>query len=118
MSAAKQQPTMAWHPETGESKIYNHPSEVPEGWLDTHPDNVPKAPKPAPSPVEDKLPMTRKEIVAALTEGGLQFDPKAPVKVLYAQLTDAVKSALTDAGVSFDDAADTKALLEKLPKPE
>lgn len=111
-------PTMAWHPETGESKIFKHPSEVPEGWLDTHPDNVPKVVKPAAPVADDKLPMTRKEIVAALTDGGLQFDAKAPVKVLYAQLTDAVKSALTDAGVEFDAAADTKALLEKLPKPE
>lgn len=119
-------PTMAWHPETSESRIFNHPSEVPEGWLNTHPSNVSKedakpvsvSKEPVKPADADKVPMTRKEIAAALSDGGVAFDPKQSVKVLYTQLTEAVKTALTDSGVEFDPAADTKALLEKLPKPE
>lgn len=112
---SKQEPTMAWHPETGENQIFNHPSEVPEGWLDTHPSNVKAAVK---QEGNKPLSMTRKEIVAALNDGGLSFDNKAPVKALYAQLTDAVKAVLTEAQVQFDPNADTKDLLALLPKPE
>jgi hypothetical protein len=51
----KSLPTMAWHPETGENQIFDHPSEVPEGWLDTHPNNKPKAAKEAKAPAAGRV---------------------------------------------------------------
>lgn len=103
------EPTMAWHPKTGENKIFNSSSEVPEGWLDTHPNNV--AEKSAPD-------MTRKEIIAALSSGGIQFDERANKETLYEVLTDAVKKALTEAEITFNPALTTKQLLDLLPSPE
>src|SRR5581483_9866922 len=112
MTNTKSAPTMAWHPETGENRVFPHPSEVPEGWLDTHPSNASKAAEGGDKNPGDKLPMTRKEIVAALNDGGISFDKQAKTSALYAQLLDAVKSALTEAGVEFDVNADAKVLLE------
>lgn len=110
---SKHEPTMAWHPETGENKIFNHPSEVPEGWLDTHPSNVAKAEKPA---AFKDAPMSKEEIVAALTAGGVQFDANAKPKALQGVLREAVTKALTAAEVSFDANASTKELLSLLPE--
>lgn len=118
--ALKSAPTRAWHPQTGESQVFNHPSEVPEGWLDTHPDNIKKdAPKAAEVKNDgEKLSMTRKELVEALAAGGIEHDPKAPVKVLDGVLREAAIAFLTDAKVEFDAKADTKTLVGLLPKPE
>lgn len=103
-------PVMAWHPETGENRIFNYPSEVPADWLDTHPNNVVK-PKADPD-------MTKDEIMAALTEGGVQFDPKAKTKVLAATLRSAVEKALVSAEIDFGPDQPTKELLALLPPPE
>lgn len=113
-------PAMLWHPETGESRVFHKAGDVPEGWLDTHPDNVKNLPKAEKAAQTKPVPlsMTRKEMVQALQDGGISFDPASKVDVLYAILTEAVKKFLTDAEVEFDPATDTKALLELLPKPE
>lgn len=119
---SKHEPTMAWHPESGESKIFNHPSEVPADWLDTHPSNKPKeeaAQEEAPAPeVFKDVPMSKVEVVAALTAGGVQFDASAKTKALQAVLREAVTKALTDAEVEFDANLPTKELLALLPDPE
>jgi len=109
-------PALKWHPENGECRLFHSEASVPKGWLDQHPRNLkPESVDPAaPAP----LPMTRKEIVDALNNGGISYDPKAKVSVLYDQLTVAVKEALTTADISFDDDADTKELLALLPTPE
>lgn len=112
---SKHEPTMAWHPETGENKIFNHPSEVPEGWLDTHPSNVAKAEKPATVAFKD-APMSKDDIVAALTAGGVQFDANAKPKALQGVLREAVIKALTAAEVAFDADKSTKELLSLLPE--
>ena len=115
-------PAMKWDPVTKESRVFNKASEVPDGWLDTHPDNLENMPQPVKAPeVQAKavpLPLTRKEMVQALQDGGIPFDPASKVDVLYAILTEAVKKFLTDADIAFDPAADTKVLLGLLPKPE
>jgi hypothetical protein len=98
MTERKSLPTMAWHPETGENQIFDHPSEVPEGWLDTHPNNKPKGAKEAKAPAPDAFkdaPMSKDEIVAALTAGGVQFDANAKPKALQGVLREAVVKALT-----------------------
>lgn len=112
----KHEPTMAWHPETGENKVFNHPSEVPAEWLDTHPSNKPKEVEKAPAAKPE--PMTRDEIVAALSDGGVEFDDKSKTKVLAEILRKSVIAALTSAEVEFDADASTKDLLAKLPSPE
>lgn len=33
-------PAMKWNPETKEAHVFHRPEDVPEGYLDTHPDNV------------------------------------------------------------------------------
>ena len=109
-------PALKWHPETGDCRLFHNEASVLKGWLDQHPRNLkPENVDPAaPAP----LPMTRKEIVDALNNGGISYDPKSKTTVLFDQLTVAVKEALTEADISFDDAADTKELLDLLPKPE
>lgn len=127
----KYSPTMAWNPEKlaeggYESRTFNHPDEVPEGWLDTHPEHpslkvVAKPPgvinvKGSGAPLKaPPLDMTRKEITAALDQGGVQYDAQAKVADLYPLLTESVKKFLTEAEIEFDPAAGTKALLALLP---
>ena len=121
-------PAMMFHPETGAATVFKSAGEVPEGYLSFHPkDPARKAKdaleaakvvdaKPAPAaPV--KLPLTRKEIVAALEAGGVTFDKDARVDALYEVLTKAVKDALAAAEVEYDPNLDTKALLALLPDP-
>lgn len=133
--AHKPAPTMAWNPEKleeggYESRTFNHPSEVPEGWLDTHPEHpslkVPVKPPGVINPKGSKAPeaakvpldMTRKEITAALDEGGVKYDPQAKVADLYPLLTENVKKALLEAEIEFDPNAGTKALLALLTPAE
>lgn len=115
MSDKKHQPTMAWHPQNGESQIFNHPSEVPEGWLDTHPSNKPKAEKPA-AGGKVELGMSKAEIVAALTAGGVEHDPKAKASDLHDVLRGAVEKVLAEAKIPYSPEAPTKELLTLLPE--
>jgi hypothetical protein len=109
-------PTYRYGP-NGEGQVFNHSDDVPEGWLDDptkHEAPAKQASEAAPAQPD----MTRKEIVAALQSGGLQFDARANVATLYAQLTEAVKKALADSGVDPVPDLPTKQLLELLPAPE
>lgn len=114
----KHEPTMKWHPETCESKIFNHPSEAPADWLDTHPSNAAKVEKAAAVPVFKDAPMSKDEITAALTAGGISFDASAKAKALQPVLREAVTKALDEAEVEFDANLSTKELLALLPDPE
>lgn len=107
-------PTMRWHPETGEAQTFGPDDPVPEGWLDHHPDDVSK--NPAPAVVEDdeddpNAPLTKREVVAALTEGGLEFNKNAKVADLTEQLVTALKAALKAGNVEFADDTSPRALL-------
>lgn len=114
-------PAMMWHPETGENRIFNSADEVPEGWLDTHPNNKDaaeqrKAAAEARNPPAT-LPLTRAEIVKALGDGGINFNPRAATKALYDQLLGELKKTLTEAGIAYEQEADAKTLLGLLPDP-
>ena len=111
----KPEPTMAWDPETGDAQVYNHPSEVPEGFLDAHPNHPKFKPAPAAEPGSE---MTRAEVIAALKSGGVSFNPAAKQAVLYELLTVAVKKALDATKVKYDPALPTKQLLALLPDTE
>lgn len=110
-------PAFKWHPKTGESQIFNAEHEVPDGWLDTHPDNV-KADEKADdkTPLSAKLPMTKKEIVKALVEGGIDYDTAAPASVLYGFLDEKLREHLTAAQVEIPEGADVPALLALIAK--
>lgn len=123
MSKDPNYPAMKWHPQTAENRVFQKAGDVPEGWLDTHPANVDNVSKQEvevtpPAVLKAPLDMTRKEIVAALTEGGITFDPASKVVVLYELLTAEVNRVLTEEGIEYDPTAGTKKLLEILPKPE
>lgn len=121
-------PAMMWHPETGESRVFNTAADVLEGWLDTHPANATRvdaiaAAKPSAKPAaapkgSNGLPMTREEITIALLEGGVQFKRNHDDKRLYDTLMAALKKALDERGVQYAPDATAPALLELLPKPE
>lgn len=122
-------PARMWHPESGESAVFHNAADVPEGWLDTHPNNAKRVPAnaapaqpavkaPAPDKKGNGLPMTREQITIALLEGGVQFKRSSDDKALYATLMTALKKVLDDQGVKYDPKANAPALLELLPKPE
>lgn len=115
MSKDPKFPARMWHPETGESQACMSAEEVPPGWIDHHPNQV-QDPRPAPKPVDNVLPMTRKEIVAALDEAGISYQRNAGVKALYDVLGASLRNFLTEAEVTFDPSADVPTLL-KLAKP-
>lgn len=129
---------MRWNPETGEPSLFASDDEVPEGWLDYHPSDPDKAtvapparkasaakedPKPQGLDVEnlkneqkeeddDSEPLTRAEVVAALTAGGVKFDNHAKAAVLTGVLVQALKEALASNNVAFDENATPRALLK------
>lgn len=106
-------PAFKWHPETGEQKYCTSAEEVPEGWIDTHPNNVPPkadADKPA-KVVEPELPMKRKDITKELDAAGVEYPKSATTKALYELLGDTAKNFLTANKVEYAADADVPALL-------
>jgi|GEM_PF-4803772 len=105
-------PALKWHPETGECSLFNDAAEVPDGYLDVHPNNLAKESEKAAT-----LPMKRKAIIAALKSGSISFDPQADAATLYDLLLSGVKAALTEQELAFDaESDDAPALLALFPK--
>lgn len=116
MSEPAKFPGMRWHPETGVPQVFQKAEEVPDGYLDYHPSNLPESVKLA---IEaSTLPMTREAIVAELTDGGIAFKTKAKTEVLYATLLDALKVHLVASEIEFPENATGPELLALVPKPE
>ncbi len=124
----KNAPIMKWHPETGKPHTFNHPDDAPAGYVDEHPDNLEpddrkaaiaklKAEKVA-GRVEKPKPLTRKEIVTALTEGGIAFEGTATTPALDKVLYDALTEHLVAADIDYPSDAETRELLTLVPKPE
>lgn len=114
MSKDKNYPAYKWHPQTGDAKIFESASEVPEGWLDTHPANLKNVTTDAPK--SDELPMSRDEIKDALKAGNIEFVSNAKTPALYALLVENLQSHLKDAGVEFPENATAPELLALVPK--
>lgn len=114
-------PTFRYGP-NGAAEIFHHSDDVPEGWTDNPADHAEKAEKPpAPPKAADNdaaLPMTKKQVVEALADGGIEFKPRASHAALYELLVENLRKALTEAEIAFAADADATALLELLPKPE
>lgn len=113
-------PAHKFHPVTGELKVCNSAADVPEGWIDTHPNNLPKVDPAAADPAANKagLEMSREEIMGALDEGGIEYSKNAPTTTLYKKLTEAVKKTLLERGIAYDESFNTKQLLELIPPAE
>lgn len=108
-------PTVMYGP-VGESQIFHHHNDIPEGWADDPLKHAPADPANI-TPLKT-VPMTRAEIVEALVSGGVEFKKNAGAASLYELLTVNVIAALTEAKIEFDPAADTKTLMGLLPQPE
>lgn len=128
MSKDPNYPAMKWHPGTAEARVFAAPEDVPEGWLDTHPSNLPLVPPVPPAPrgagfgpdvtaKDPAPPMTRDEIKAALDKLQVQYAKNAGDAKLYALLDEAVREDLTAAVIEFDPRANTATLLALLPEP-
>lgn len=116
-------PAMMWHAVTGEVGLFTKAEDVPEGYIDTHPLNLANVAQAAAEVVVSApataLSMTRKEIVAALDQGGIQFNPRAKAVELHDLLVAKVKEVLTNMELEFDDACtDAKTLLGLIPPSE
>lgn len=114
-------PALMWHAVTGEVGLFTKAEDVPEGYIDTHPNNLASVTQPAAEQpnAPAALSMTRDEIVKALEEGGIPFKPNASDKKLHNLLVFKVKEVLQAAEIEFDDACtDAKILLGLLPPSE
>lgn len=112
----------------GESEIFQHPADVPEGWLDDpnkHGANLSKEPPKGAEPP----PLSRGDIMAALKERGIRVDVKLPTKALYDQLVaatppevdtvppitrDEIVAALKERDVEVNDELSDAALFDQL----
>ena len=110
-------PAYMWSPE-GEKRVFEKAEDVPEGWLDHHPNHFDGQKPPPPAKAAAPTPMTRDEIVAALIAGEIPFSKNAGTRALYDQLTAKVKVALKAHKIHYSDEMDTRKLLELLPPTE
>lgn len=117
MPSRKSYPVVMWHPETREPTTFDHPDDVPAGYLD-HPAAAPAKPVPDEAETAVTLPLNRKEIRAELDEAGITYDKSAKTGDLYTVLVDALKAHLNEAEVEYPADADAKALLALVPKPD
>jgi hypothetical protein len=114
---SKHQPTLAWHPDTGEAQTFNHPDEVPSHFLPHHPEDAKAKARTETKPAApDKsepaaIPMSRDEIVKALTDGEIPFKANAKDKTLYALLDAKLREHLLDNDVEIPEGSDVPALL-------
>lgn len=123
-------PAMFWSPtatkdadgkDTTESRVFNAPEDVPEGWLPTHPNNPALKAKPAVKKLDEPevlIPMTREEVLAELEAGGIAYSKKSKDSVLYKLLVDKLQDHLKAAGVEYPANSTAKQLLLLVPKPE
>lgn len=111
-------PAMKWHPETGEAKTFTSADEVPKGWLDTHPNNLPANPDAGSASVParpDPLPMSRDAIKKALDDAGITYAKSAKDQTLYDLLVSELRAHLTSQGVAWGKGDDATTLIHLLP---
>lgn len=110
-------PGWRWDPSTGESRVIVTAEDLPDGWLDHHPaHDGPVAAAPAHDDTPAPAIMTRDEITAALTAGGVTFHQSVSTSKLYAKLCEALRNVLTGRNIAFAPDADGRALLALVTK--
>lgn len=109
-------PAKKWHPETGESRIFAAPEDVPEGYLDHHPNHKHDT-KPDPKPKADVLPMSREDIRKELDAASITYPKNAGTKALYELLGDTLKQFCANNKIDYDPNAAVPDLLKLVKKP-
>lgn len=104
-------PKMRWNPETGESKVFATVEDVPEGWLDHHPEDPAYADATAEKATPAAKGLSKSETIAALKQGGVTHDPKATLPELTELLVTALRGALDAKGVEYTPEATARELL-------
>lgn len=117
-------PAMKWHPDTAEARVFTALEDVPAGWLDTHPSNLPpKDAEPEQQAAKDAAsnagepPMTRAEIKAALDKLQVQYAKNAGDAKLYVLLDEAVREDMVAAGVDVTPGLTVPMMLAILLEP-
>lgn len=100
-------PTVMYGPD-GDARVFHHHKDIPDGWLDDPAKHAPGKPAPA---AKAALPLTREEIIAALTTAEIDYPKTAGVAKLYDLLLTELRLHLTAEKVAFPADADAKALL-------
>lgn len=112
MTKSKEFPAMKWHPETGVPEVFHTAQDVPDGYLDCHPNSLEaKKASQAAAGNTNQLPMTKAEIVEALKAGNIEFKPNQGAKALYDILEAALREHLTANKVEIPEGANVPALL-------
>jgi hypothetical protein len=107
---------MLWNAATGEAQVFANDENPGPDWLDHHPEDPAHASEaPAGKPAKVKQ-MTKAELAAALTSGGIAFDPSAKVAELDALLGEKLRAALTANGTEFAADATTSELWDQVNK--
>lgn len=83
-------PKMVWHPDTAENMVANTAAEVPDGWIDHHPNDPHRGdaepvPQTAPTRVLPDGHVSsdeRADIIAKLRRKGIVFSTRAPTAAL------------------------------------
>ena len=103
-------PTMRYGP-NGESAVFKHHADVPEGWEDDPAKHLPPDPNAPKEPDPNALPLTKAEICAALDAWEISYAKNAGARKLYDLLVTSLQAALTARGVAFSPTAAAPALL-------
>lgn len=108
-------PAMYWKAD-GSNYVAKTAADVLPDTTPYHPDNAPKVEAKAPAPGANELPLSKDEVVAALSEGGITHNPNKSHAKLYSLLLAAVKAALDEAAIAYDAAeTNVKTLMALLP---
>ena len=105
-------PGWRWDPYTGEGRVFQIAADVPEGWIDQHPANLPTPAPKAPVKAADEL--TGAEVKAALDLGRVTYQKNAGAAALLKTLKDSLSVSLTAKGVKVAPDATAKAMLLEL----
>lgn len=122
-----------WHEKSGDMIILEDHEETPKGYINTHPDNLalqkgnvepnkpgegPKDKRPINVPIKDQStgepgdkPLTRTEIIAGITAGGMNYNPKAPTVSLEKSLHQALAEVMVERGLENVDKMSTRQMM-------
>lgn len=110
--------TYGWNPKTGEQELFaTDEARVTAGFIDHHPSDEAKGGVGEVGQADRDPPLGRDEVIVALTEGGVNFNPNATDHQLDNALKGALRKALGTAGIEFAKTDSTRRLLEIVRTP-
>lgn len=102
-----------WDPDTGAHHVFRDSETPPAHFLPHHPEDTAKLGD-KPSDADTAKPLTKDELVTALTDGGIAFKATEKVEELTTKLVSALKTALTDRQIEFTEDEHPRSLLAKV----